>query len=233
MKDFLAAGKVTSQVQGPREGFSVRAQATAPSLLHPVAFPVGKERFGQHAAALSIRKPVASPCLTRRHFIIQQPKCDAEQRCQISQAARCEIPAGSVPAAGRQMLPEPREPSERRGRHYRSVECWMWHPLSLLTTVYCLKVSVKKKSVAILDFRLKFPKCVSELIRQNVISRCNGSGIQFADLTVLGHISQSGDPDSYQVLPYRHGKSPGELFVESFGVEPEKDEGPSESTDIQ
>lgn len=58
---------------------------------------------------------------------------------------------------------------------------------------FFLLIFCKKKSVAILDFRLKFPKCVSELlIRQNAISQCNESGIQFADLTVLGHISHSG-----------------------------------------
>lgn len=62
----------------------------------------------------------------------------------------------------------------------------------LFFLLFFFLIFCKKKSVAILDFRLKFPKCVSELIRQNVISRCNGSGIQFADLTVLGHISQSG-----------------------------------------
>lgn len=60
---YLCMGSPPST--GPREGFSVRAQATAPSLLHPVAFPVGKERFGQHAAALSARKPVASPRLVQ------------------------------------------------------------------------------------------------------------------------------------------------------------------------
>lgn len=60
---YLCMGSPPST--GPREGFSVRAQATAPSLLHPVAFSVGKERFGQHAAALSARKPVASPCLVQ------------------------------------------------------------------------------------------------------------------------------------------------------------------------
>lgn len=40
-------------------------------------------------------------------FIIQQTKCDLEHCCQISQAAQREIRAGSVPDAGRQMLPDP------------------------------------------------------------------------------------------------------------------------------
>lgn len=40
-------------------------------------------------------------------FIIQKSKCDLEHCCQISQAAQREIRAGSVPDAGRQMLPDP------------------------------------------------------------------------------------------------------------------------------